>query len=308
MAKNEIYFLFLLLSILINIHSQLTDKKREKLLKKRAKLIDVANIELLHKKMNPKEERSSNTFKYSKSKIDKIISENNFPKNLDLRNSLNIIVKDQGMCSSCWAFASSTCLSYRFQKKGINVDLSPMDPLSCLNKKCEDGYNAYGTFLYSNKNGTADEKCIPYKATKRNDYTCKTKCEDGSTKKKYYSKNIYYIDAIYDEEHYYDYVTIIMDQLINYGPVYSAIMTYDDFPQTGSNCRDIIYTHNKDKTNSDSGSHAVVIMGYGLKNNKYYWIVQNSWGKYYCDNGFLKIEFGEIGIENVAFAEPNLQI
>ena len=40
------------------------------------------------------------------------------------------IIKNQGYCGSCWSFASSTALSYRFHKKGINVDLSPQYPLS----------------------------------------------------------------------------------------------------------------------------------------------------------------------------------
>ena len=41
--------------------------------------------------------------------------------------------------------------------------------------------------------------------------------------------------------------------------------------------------------------------------NKFYWQVQNSWGPYACDNGFIKIEFGQIGIENVAFGDPYLE-
>ena len=33
-------------------------------------------------------------------------------------------------------------------------------------------------------------------------------------------------------------------------------------------------------------------------------MIQNSLGSNFCDNGFLKIEFGEIGIENIAFSQP----
>ena len=52
------------------------------------------------------------------------------------------------------------------------------------------------------------------------------------------------------------------------------------------------------------GGHAITIVGYGYLNSKYYSLVQNSWGEYVCDNGFLKIEFGQIGVEEVAFSEP----
>ena len=39
---------------------------------------------------------------------------------------------------------------------------------------------------------------------------------------------------------------------------------------------------------------------------KYYWLIQNSWGINACDHGFMKIEFGQIGIENVAFSDPRV--
>ena len=56
--------------------------------------------------------------------------------------------------------------------------------------------------------------------------------------------------------------------------------------------------------------HAMAIVGYGFltyKNiSKYYWLIQNSWGKNSCDKGLLKIEFGKAGVERVAFAEAYL--
>ena len=51
----------------------------------------------------------------------------------------------------------------------------------------------------------------------------------------------------------------------------------------------------------------MVIVGYGYENNKYYWLVQNSWGTTFCDNGFAKIEFCEIEIEKVAMSEPYIE-
>ena len=52
---------------------------------------------------------------------------------------------------------------------------------------------------------------------------------------------------------------------------------------------------------------SVVIVGFGYINSKYYWLIQNSLGSDFCDNGFLKIEFGEIGIENIVFSQPYIQ-
>ena len=55
------------------------------------------------------------------------------------------------------------------------------------------------------------------------------------------------------------------------------------------------------------GGHAVAVVGYGFMDDKYYWLIQNSWGPNACDNGFMKIEFGQIGIEYVTFAEPYIE-
>ena len=36
-------------------------------------------------------------------------------------------------------------------------------------------------------------------------------------------------------------------------------------------------------------NHAVLLIGYGFDENGLYWIIQNSWGKEWGDNGFCKI-------------------
>lgn len=59
------------------------------------------------------------------------------------------------------AFATTTALSYRFQKSGIDVDLSPQYLVSCLKKKCEGEYPINAEFFLV-KNGTVTESCMPY--------------------------------------------------------------------------------------------------------------------------------------------------
>ena len=51
------------------------------------------------------------------------------------------------------------------------------------------------------------------------------------------------------------------------------------------------------------------ITGYGLLDNKFYFIVQNSWGKSWCDDGFIKMEinqFIEFGFSE-AYIEKNIE-
>ena len=44
----------------------------------------------------------------------------------------------------------------------------------------------------------------------------------------------------------------------------------------------------------------VVIVCHGYLIGKYDWVIQNNQGGKFCDVGFIKIEFGQVGTENVA--------
>ena len=178
------------------------------------------------------------------------------------------------------------------------MDLSPQEPVSCLKQDCE-GNNIISTQLNLVKNGTVTEECMPYTASYGIVEKCSSSCKDGSEKIKYYAKNAYIIEPIYDEEHYYDYVKVIIDQLINYGPVVSTILPCKDFKF----CSHLFEVYSYDGKSECESSHAITIVGYGLYNNKYFWLIQNSWGNW-CENGFAKIEFGQIGVETVSFSEP----
>lgn len=132
-------------------------------------------------------------------------------------NNLQSIVKDEENCGSCWSFATTTALSYRFYKKGINVNLSPQYPLSCFHRQCDNGTSIIKAFLNLNKNGTVTEECFPY--SPYNEITieeCPYFCKDVSQFNKYYSKNAYSTFYDFSEENYHDIITIIIDQLINY--------------------------------------------------------------------------------------------
>lgn len=67
---------------------------------------------------------------------------------------------------------------------------------------------------------------------------------------------------------------------------------YADFPTY----RKGVYQH---VTGQELGGHAVKIVGWGVEDGKDYWLVANSWNKYWGLDGFFKILRGvnECGIE-----------
>jgi C1A family cysteine protease len=71
-------------------------------------------------------------------------------------------IKDQEYCGSCWAFASTTALAYRYHKLGIDVDLSPQYLISCYLKDCSAGDYIINAQFALVTHGTVTEQCFPY--------------------------------------------------------------------------------------------------------------------------------------------------
>ena len=100
------------------------------------------------------------------------------------------------------------------------------------------------------------------------------------------------------------YINEMMQQIYNNGPVVASMKVYQDFYQYGSG----VYKY---VSGALEGGHAVRVIGWGsqLVNgvNTPYWLIANSWGKGWGEQGFFKIRRGtnEVGIEsNINFGTP----
>jgi len=76
----------------------------------------------------------------------------------------------------------------------------------------------------------------------------------------------------------------IRKEIYKWGPVSSGMVVYEDFMNWEGNG---IYEY--DKKSEYVGGHAIVIMGWGEEKGKKYWLVRNSWGEDWGDNGYFKI-------------------
>ena len=302
---NEHFFFIFLIFIISQVHSKLPDEKRRELLSKYTKKVSLENFYNLE---NQFESFENLKIDYDPNAIQGLINQYGFPEEYNFLEDINatIRVKNQQNCGCCWSHASTSALAYRYQKLGYDIDLSPQAGLSCYVRDCDAGNYLIDSQLHLVKNGTVTEECLPFSSGDGITIEeCPAKCKDGSDLKKYYAQNAYMTQDYYSKDTLYDIILIIMDQLITNGPVVTAISVYGDFydiHRDPEKCHNEVYTF--DGKSEYYGGHAVTIVGYGYLNDKYYWLVQNSWGEETCDKGFVKIEFGQIGVESVAFSDP----
>jgi rhodanese-related sulfurtransferase len=194
-------------------------------------------------------------------------------------------VKNQGNCGSCWDFAAMGALEAVIKigenNSNFNPDLSEQYLLSCPPESggCS-GWDAYYAYKYIAENGGAlTEDCFRYMAS--DSIPCYTKCPDWE-------------DNLVPVEDYgitynpgRDYMK---SALIKYGPLVVDMTVYDDF----FSYRGGIYEHDGNEPVSDI-NHQVVLVGYN--DNPGYWICKNSWGRYWGEDGFFKIAYGDCRIE-----------
>jgi len=207
-----------------------------------------------------------------------------YPDAIDWRNEggHNWItpIKDQRSCGSCVAFGSVATLEslVRIEQSepALDIDLSEMHLFNCGGGSCSGGWYNSGACAYLKNNGTPDEACWPYQPVNQ---PCANTCPDWQSR----AVKITSYGNISGIESHMTYVAI--------APILVSFRVYTDFHYyTGG-----IYEY----TYGDyEGGHAVSIVGYDTTGPVVYWIVKNSWGDTWGENGFFRIKMGECDIEN----------
>lgn len=182
-------------------------------------------------------------------------------------------VKNQGMCGSCWAFSTTGSLEGQvFSRDGKLVGLSEQNLVDCSrsygNNGCQGGLMD-NSFNYIIDNGGIDtEDSYPYEAK---DNKCRFNKETiGAVVKSF-------VDVTADNE------IELQRAVATIGPISVAI---DASGQFRFYKKGIYY-------NSACGvgglNHAVLAVGYGQEDGKDYWLVKNSWGTKWGDQGYIKM-------------------
>ena len=188
-------------------------------------------------------------------------------------------VKDQGSCGSCWTFSTVGCLeSAHLIKFGSLQTYSEQQLVDCAggfeNHGCNGGLpsQAFEYVMYTG--GLASEDGYPYFAETRN---CTVNSDTFEIDVVTGSVNITADDEVE-----------LKNAVYNYGPTSVCFEVVDGF----SDYKAGVYTSSTCGNTQTDVNHAVLAVGYGSEDGMDYWLVKNSWGSDWGDEGFFKIERG----------------
>jgi cathepsin H len=204
------------------------------------------------------------------------------PENFDWRNYAVVSpVKNQGQCGSCWTFSTTGAIEshYALLNQVYPPSLSEQQLVDCAqafdNHGCRGGLPSHA-FEYIMYNGG-----LEYESTYR--YEAKDgACRNNRTKTMVKVSGGAYNITLGNEVE-------LRDAIYQYGPVSVCYQVVGDF----RNYKYGVYSSNVCRNSTMDVNHAVLAVGFGkTQEGVDYWVVKNSWGADWGDQGYFKIKRG----------------
>jgi len=187
-------------------------------------------------------------------------------------------VKNQGDCGCCWTFASTGALEGQYFKKfGQLISFSEQEFIECVTdyRGCDGGDMTVAfDYVAQTSGGLATRANYPYVAQDGKTFgACKTSTIQQVKMKPTYT----FLEN--DQQ--------ILAALASSGPLPAAVSVNDNF---------MLYQSGIMDPSSNCGppadvNHSVLIVGYGTDpvTGLTYWLIKNSWGTGWGENGYLRL-------------------
>ncbi|KAF8034018.1 hypothetical protein BT93_C0332 [Corymbia citriodora subsp. variegata] len=188
-------------------------------------------------------------------------------------------IKDQGGCGSCWSFSATGALEAAYhQAHGKGISLSEQQLVDCAtafnNFGCGGGLPSQAFEYIKYNGGLETDEAYPYTA------------KDGSCKFSASSVAVQVLDS----------VNITMgaeDELKHAVAMVRPVSVAFEVAKGFQHYKSGVYTSDTCGSTSMDVNHAVVAVGYGVEDGVPYWLIKNSWGANWGNNGYFKMEMGK---------------
>lgn len=220
------------------------------------------------------------------------------PATHDWTSTENVVrpVQSQGSCGSCWAFAAVGAIEGQMALKKQKFDkLSEQEVIECATsdgvlRGCNGGWDSLVYDHAKVNKGVTTLGNDPYVAS-----TAGRKCD--VTRPRAAGSTVASWTNVPQNE------AAIKEALFANGPLYIIYHVSNDFYSYKSG----IFTDVKNSCGTNGPNHAVLLVGYGTLNGVDYWLLKNSWGPTWGENGFFKLKRGSNLCQiNVGASYPTL--
>jgi len=203
------------------------------------------------------------------------------PTSVDWREKNAVtMVKDQGVCGSCWTFGTTGSVEGTYAVKyGKLISVSEQQIVDCAwtldigqgDSGCDGGFAGPAMQWIMDNNGIALETDYRYLMV---DGWCDSSIKSSGITLKGY------VNVTMNSE------AALQQAVATVGPVAVAIdAAHEHFEFYGNG----VYYNANCKSDMDSLDHEVLVVGYGTEDGADYWIVKNSWSTNWGNDGYIKM-------------------